>query len=454
MTYRQKGVQLSLDSFGSALGTPLSPENKWVMLANQIPWRKLEEAYQLAFPSKLGRAAKPFRQLYGAELIKQRTGLSDRELVDAIRDTPAYQYFMGLPGYQAKAPFTFSSLSYFRRRIASISELLRNIMADFVRQELQTELNHQGLTKRNVMIIDATAVPVKIKYPQDTHLLNQARLSLEADLKAMSKQLKVAPPRTYKREAHKVWTAFSRQPRRWGKETRKQTKEQLQYIRRDLRYVSELTALGATLTKAQAQRLTTIKKVYAQQDEMFRNHVHSVNDRIVSLSQPEIRPIVRGKAKNPVEFGPKVDVSVADGVVDVERFSFDNLNESTDFSEALDHYYDEHGFYPDEVLADTLYRTRKNIALCSNLGIRLSGPRLGRKPKHVDPKKRHDDQKTENHRGEIEREFAFIKGKLGLDLATNRIAETIAVSIDTAVVMVNLEGCCQPLLDQFHSQPL
>lgn len=65
-----------------------------------------------------------------------------------------------------------------------------------------------------------------------------------------------------------MWTAFSRKPRRWGKETRKQIKEQLQYIRRDLRYASELTVQGATLTKPQAQRLVTIKKVYAQQDEI------------------------------------------------------------------------------------------------------------------------------------------------------------------------------------------
>ncbi|EPC56625.1 transposase IS5 family protein [Lacticaseibacillus paracasei subsp. paracasei Lpp228] len=147
MSYHQKDVQLSLDSFGSALGTPLSPENKWVMLANQIPWQKLEEAYQLAFPSKLGRIAKPFQQLYGEALIKQRTRLFDRELVGAILDTPAYQYFMGLPDYRVKAPFSFSSLGYFRRRIAPISELLRNIMDDFVCQELQTELAHQGLTK-------------------------------------------------------------------------------------------------------------------------------------------------------------------------------------------------------------------------------------------------------------------------------------------------------------------
>lgn len=120
--YHQKNVQLPLNFLGSALGTPLSSDNEWV---HQIPWPKWEEAYQLAFPSKLGRTAKTFRQLYGTELIKQRTGLSDRELVGAMRDAPAFQYFMGLPGYQAKAPFTFSSLSYFRWRIASISEQLR-----------------------------------------------------------------------------------------------------------------------------------------------------------------------------------------------------------------------------------------------------------------------------------------------------------------------------------------
>ena len=67
------------------------------------------------------------------------------------------------------------------------------------------------------------------------------------------------------------------------------------------------------------------------------------------------------------------------------------------------HYYDVHGEYPDEVLLDTLYRTRENIGMCANLGIRVSGPRLGRKPKHVDPAQRRQDQDAENRRGEIER---------------------------------------------------
>lgn len=73
MVYRRKAVQLSTESFGSGLSTPLSPDNEWVQLNDQVPWPQLEEAYQLSFLSNLGRAGKPLRLLYGAQLIKQRT---------------------------------------------------------------------------------------------------------------------------------------------------------------------------------------------------------------------------------------------------------------------------------------------------------------------------------------------------------------------------------------------
>lgn len=56
--------------------------------------------------------------------------------------------------------------------------------------------------------------------------------------------------------------------------------------------------------------LVTIYKVYEQQEYMYQNRVHSVPERIVSLSQPWVRPIVRGKVKAPVEFGAKLEVSI------------------------------------------------------------------------------------------------------------------------------------------------
>lgn len=95
IVYRlQKPIQLSFESFNVGLGPPLSPNNDRVQLANQISWPKFEETYQLVFSSKAGRTGKPFRELYGALLIKQKARLSDRELLDVIRGTRAFQYFI------------------------------------------------------------------------------------------------------------------------------------------------------------------------------------------------------------------------------------------------------------------------------------------------------------------------------------------------------------------------
>lgn len=90
-----------------------------------------------------------------------------------------------------------------------------------------------------------------------------------------------------------------------------------------------------------------------------------------------------------------------------------------------------------EVLADTLYRNRKNMKVCKDLDIAICGPKLGAKPKPVDAKQRRKDTDAENRRGAIERRFAFLKGPVGLDLVNTRTAESLAVKVDQAVVLSN-----------------
>jgi IS5 family transposase len=59
----------------------------------------------------------------------------------------------------------------------------------------------------------------------------------------------------------------------------------------------------------------TLKEVYRQQLELFQKNQQSIEDRIVSLSQPHIRPIVRGKAGKPVELGAKLSASCFEGYI-------------------------------------------------------------------------------------------------------------------------------------------
>ena len=103
---------------------------------------------------------------------------------------------------------------------------------------------------------------------------------------------------------------------------------------------------------------------------MLENNTHTVENRIVSISQPYIRPIVRGKAKSPVEFGAKLDLSVDEtGMCRLEKLSFDAYNESAVLKTAIENYKQRTGHYPERVLVDQIYRNRDNITFCSGLGI-------------------------------------------------------------------------------------
>jgi hypothetical protein len=70
--------------------------------------------------------------------------------------------------------------------------------------------------------------------------------------------------------------------------------------------------LGASLeglTNRQYKTLLVVAKISRQQLWLYENKKQSIDDRIVSLSQPHIRPIVRGKAGKSVEFGAKLSAS-------------------------------------------------------------------------------------------------------------------------------------------------
>lgn len=94
------------------------------------------------------------------------------------------------------------------------------------------------------------------------------------------------------------------------------------------------------------------------------------------------RRLVRGKAKTPVEFGAKYDVSVDEkGHARLEKISFDAYNECTVFKDALERYRERTGHYPRRVLVDQVYRTKESREYCEQRGVKMSGRGPGRPPR-------------------------------------------------------------------------
>lgn len=172
---------------------------------------------------------------------------------------------------------------------------------------------------------------------------------------------------------------------------------------------------------------------------MYCNKTHKVANRIVSISQPYIRPIMRGKAKTPTEFGTKLDMSIDDqGMARIEKQSFDAYNESDVLIGAIENYHRRTGHYPERVLADKIYRNRKNLSYCKAHGVRLSGPALGR-PKKDQTEDRKIIYNDAVDRIEIERDFSLAKRCFGLGLIRTKLDPTTRSSICLSIIAMNVD---------------
>ncbi|RKN64608.1 hypothetical protein D7M11_33730 [Paenibacillus ginsengarvi] len=142
-------------------------------------------------------------------------------------------------------------------------------------------------------------------------------------------------PRTYREKARRAYLSLAKQRRIGYRALRRGIGKQLTFIKRDLRIIEELAAITA-LSRRQYKQLLVIQELYRQQRLMYTKRVYHVEDRIVSIHQPHIRPIVRGKAKAKVEFGAKVSVSMVQGYAFLERRQWDNFNEGVTLIESVE----------------------------------------------------------------------------------------------------------------------
>ena len=215
-------LQHSFLDFNQPLGLHMNPDNRWIKLADRIPWDTFEAKYAELFPSDTGNVAKPLRMALGALIIQTKFQYSDRELVEQIAENPYLQYFIGLPGFREEAPFDASTLVLFRKRISAemLMEVNEYLLAhkdddkDDHTPPSGGKTNDDGTAKedthKGTLTLDATCAPANIRYPQDISLLNEAREKLETMIYCFCKCYGLKLPRRYRKRARKEYLAFAK----------------------------------------------------------------------------------------------------------------------------------------------------------------------------------------------------------------------------------------------------
>lgn len=190
-------------------------------------------------------------------------------------------------------------------------------------------------------------MPQDIRYPTDISLLNETCEYLEGMDRVFPKGRKTL---SYRRIVRRDYLRYVKNRRPSLKLLRKQ----LSYVTHNLGYLSEVKG---SLSGKDQEQFKVIEVLYAQLKQMYEQRSNRVDDRIVSLRQPRVRPIVRGKAREATEFGSKIAVSVVKGYFRNERLSWDNFREGTTVQGSMESYRSDTEVYPERVLTDRVYCT-------------------------------------------------------------------------------------------------
>ena len=403
------------DLKGSLSG--LSKFNRWVKLADSLPWDKIENEYNKRLKNrKSGAGNKPARMIVGALIVKHVESLSDEKTIQAIRENPYMQYPLGLPRFTDKPVFVPELFVLVRKRLdPDFFNMLTLMPAEADGNKPKKEdTDEDGNDHGGTLKIDATCCDAGVRYPTDTGLLEDGSRLIDRLPDKFCSRFRIRKPQTHRVEARRAFLVLARKKRKGKKPVDRTRLTQLRCLQADFQiFLDFLGRQTGTFLSCFSRRdykcLRAAFKMYGQQKMMFGQNVRSCADRIISIYRPHLRPIVRGKAKARVEFGAKIGVSIVDGYTYVDHLSWDAYNESADLATQLELYRKRFGMLPKEIQADKIYPGRTNRKYIKECHVDCYNHPLGRPPKDEDVGRMEYRKRAIGERNEIEATFGTSK---------------------------------------------
>jgi len=340
-----------------------------------IPWRELVKALKLKENLK-GRSTifSPQGKL-ALMFLKAYTDLSDRKLFEVLNGSIHYQMFCGIfLGYE-KLP-DFKIISKIRTELSRKLDIRTT-------QEVLARAWKPYIKQPNVVLEDATCYESYIRYPTNVKLLWESVEWMYGQMKRTCKLLKIRTPRTKYPDQKTKYDVYMRKRKKTRKETIKRTRSLLYLLNKLIEEqdnIEEQYESTLEFPRKYYQKRDVIRKVLSQQKTMFENG-GSVPNRIVSISKSYVRPIVRGKEVNKVEFGAKVNMIQFDGINFIEHLDFNPFQEGIRLIKSI--WYSRTLFGKiTHISGDDIYATNANRKYCTSQGITTNFKRKGRAGKH------------------------------------------------------------------------
>jgi len=396
-----------------------------------LPLREMAIRFGLAVPHprrKVGR--RPYFSPEGKValmFLKSYTGLSAPRLMEQLNANIHYQIFCGIRICPGNPLANYKLIDDIALELSSRLKIQHQ-------QESLAEAWKPYMKDLSTLYTDATCYESAMRYPTDAKLLWECIEKVYPLMCQASRALGIHRMRTKYLCVSRDNMAYMKQRRHTHKRTRKIIRRLLDLLGKilaELRRLEREHPNAGLFSDRQLAETETITKIYRQQ----RNHHESGNaresipNRIVSVSKPYVRPIVRGKETRKTEFGAKSNNIMIDGVSFIEKLSFNAFNEGTRLVHCVRLAEKLFGQKVTKVGGDCSYSGNDNRSFCSERGIETSFSQKGRKREAAAPASLVRKELARVRATAMEGSFGTQKEHYGLKRINGRVKNTEILTI-------------------------
>lgn len=364
---------------------------RWAMLFHGGEYEKVYN--ERLKNDKVGASNRPGRMVIAALIIKHKLSLSDEETILTIQENPYMQYMCGLTEYSDQPIFDPSLFTTIRKRItiedvnALTLELAKKAQQKKDKDDNDEDNTFSGMTQPTDVKADATCADAEVRYPTDIDLIEDGSKYIDRMIDKVCGIKKIRKPAGVERNRIRaIYLNVIKRKHKGSKLVKDTLTRMLPLLYRDILTLLNLIGVDdetyGRFNCTQKRTIQAVIDMYHQQEEMLREGKHTCENRIVSIHQPHVRPIVRGKAKAKVEFGAKIGVSIVSGYSFIDHHSWDAYNEASDLTVHIEKYKERFGCEPKRFFGDKIYLNRENRRILKEKEIQIMGRPLGRPPKN------------------------------------------------------------------------
>lgn len=324
----------------------LSDENIILELARDFP------------DTNTGRLRTPVEQTLRFLVLKHQRGLDYRSLEQTLKVNLEDRWFCKISG---------NNVPCFKTLQNQISQISENTIKT-INDRVMDEARKRKLTKGKKMRVDSTVCESNIHYPTDANLMIDGIRKINKTLAKLN-----IIPQGYRNFKRKIKQQFNiiRNIGRNNKEVREKIVKQIVKISKAvIRQTKHFKRKSISHTRR------VLKKIVEQTELVLQGE--KPKDRIVSIYDLEARPIPKGKANKPCEFGQEVQIQEDEHFV--TNWEINNKTSDTAFfPKAINKHKELFEKFPCTVATDRGYWSPDNKKYAEDLGIKnISIPKKGK----------------------------------------------------------------------------